>query len=126
MFSWDGIHPLLKAKLTTIQDAMLVLGFPMHPVQGLRTTAQQQALFAQVPRVTKADGVIHRSNHQASLVDGLGHAVDMAFVGPAPFAESHPWALYGAMVEALGLRWGGGKAFLAAGINDRPHAELIG
>ncbi len=128
MFTWDGIHPTLKVKMTTIQSAMVVLGFPMFPVQGLRTTAQQQALYAQgrtVPGhlVTKADGVLHKSNHQAQA-DGLGHAVDMAFVGPEPFGEAHPWKLYGAMVEALGLKWGDGAAFIRAGIEDRPHAEL--
>jgi hypothetical protein len=93
----------------------------------VRTDAQQQALYAQgrtLPGniVTKADGVINRSNHQVKA-DGYGHAVDCAFVTD-PWGEKQPWRAYGACCEAVGLKWGGGAAFLAAGINDRPHAEL--
>ena len=60
-----------------------------------------------------------RSKHQPQA-DGFGHAVDCAFKGTDPFAETHPWALYGAMVEALGLTWGGRWQHPV----DRPHAEL--
>lgn len=102
---------------------MAEAGHPMKIVQGLRTQAQQAALYAQGrstsgPIVTQCDGVHTRSNHQAQA-DGLGHAVDCAFEGPVPFAESHPWALYGSKVRGAGLSWGGDWAH-----PDRPHAEL--
>lgn len=119
----DGVHPDLVTKIGKVLAAMSALGHPMRVVQGLRTTAQQQALYAQgrtTPGkvVTKADGVKNRSNHQAHA-DGLGHAVDLAFAGPDPFAESHPWSCYGACVQAVGLSWGGSWP-----TPDRPHAEL--
>lgn len=129
MTKLDGVHPTLVTRIGTVLAAMQILGFPMRVVQGVRTQTQQQALFAQgrtAPGkiVTKADGVIHKSNHQPKA-DGFGYAVDCAFVGPDPWGETQPWKAYGACCEAVGLKWGGGTAFLKAGINDRPHAELM-
>lgn len=117
----DQVHPELLKKIDLVLRAMEVLGHPMKIVQGVRTTAEQQALFAQGrtkpgPRVTNADGVRHKSNHQ--IRDGWGWAVDCAFKGPDPFAEHHPWGLYGEAVKAVGLNWGGSWV-----TPDRPHAE---
>lgn len=103
---------------------MLALGFPMKITAGVRTTAQQQALYAKgrtTPGriVTNADGVIHKSNHQPHA-DGYGHAVDCAFQGPDPFGETQPWAAYGACAKAVGLEWGGDFTTL----HDRPHVQL--
>lgn len=121
-----GVHPMLAEKVRKVCYAMAMLGFEMIVTGGLRTTAQQQALYAKgrtAPGeiVTNADGVTHTSNHQAK-VDGYGHAVDCAFMvdGKASWAESNPWALYGAMATALGLRWGGDWSAIV----DRPHVEM--
>ena len=124
----DGLHPELLSRILRVLDAMQALGFPMRVVQGVRTNAQQQALFAQgrtTPGaiVTQADGLLHRSNHQPSLQDGLGHAVDCAFATGEPFGESQPWGAYGACCEAVGLVWGGGTKHGWHG-QDRPHAQL--
>jgi D-alanyl-D-alanine dipeptidase len=115
-----GVHPDLAKAVQAMQLAMLALGFELRVTDGLRTTEQQQALYAKgrtAPGsiVTKADGVRVRSNHQS------GRAVDCCFVvgGQPSWAESHPWALYGAMARALGLRWGGDWQ-----TPDRPHLEL--
>lgn len=114
-----GVHPtLVKAVL------QLLTQFPMFVVMGVRTAEQQAALYAQgrtTPGhiVTDKDGVLHKSNHQPHA-DGLGHAVDCAFVGPDPFATSHDWQGYGAAAKALGLIWGGDWHTLV----DRPHIEL--
>ena len=103
---------------------MLAQGTPMFVVQGVRTLAQQQALYAQgrtTPGriVTYCDGLQHRSNHQPHLLDNLGHAVDCAFSGNSPFADSEPWQAYGDAVLAQGLVWGGHFSLV-----DCPHAEL--
>jgi peptidoglycan L-alanyl-D-glutamate endopeptidase CwlK len=103
---------------------MKALGFPMKVIAGLRTTEQQQKLYAQgrtTPGniVTNADGVKKKSNHQAKA-DGFGHAADLCFQGPDPFSEKHPWNAYGACAKALGLVWGGDWKVLV----DRPHIEL--
>ncbi len=95
----------------------------MFVVEGVRTVDRQQALYAQgrtLPGaiVTYKDGLIHRSNHQPHA-DGLGYAVDCAFVSARPFAQGHPWERYGLALESKGLRWGGRWA-----MQDLPHAEL--
>ena len=123
----QGVHPALVQKTLG-----LLQRFPMFVVMGVRTVAEQQALFAKGrtappigPQyiVTMKDGVVHRSNHQPHA-DGLGHAVDLAFLPTAdranPFDEAWPWEAYGQAVEAAGLVWGGRWAHP----HDSPHAEL--
>lgn len=122
----DGVHPALIAAVERILAAMRVLGFEMIVTDGIRSTAEQKALYAKGrsapgPIVTNTDGVTHLSNHQARD-DGFGAAVDMCFlVDDLPsWGESNPWHLYGAMAKALGLVWGGDWA----AIKDRPHIEM--
>lgn len=125
----QGLNPALLEKVDRVLAAMSALGHPMKIVQGLRTVQEQQALFAQgrtLPgkRVTKCDGVVNKSNHQAAA-DGLGHAVDCAFVDDKAtpedetWSDKSPWAVYGACARAVGLKWGGDWAD-----PDRPHIEL--
>lgn len=118
-----GVHPTLVAKIVKLLNQ-----FPMFVVMGVRTVAEQQALYAQgrtAPGhiVTMKDGVVHRSNHQPHA-DGFGHAVDLAFlpssVSADPFSDAWPWESYGLAVEAAGLIWGGRWAHP----HDSPHAEL--
>jgi hypothetical protein len=123
----DHLHPDLVAKINRVLAGMSAIGFPMKIVQGLRTVEEQQKLYAQGRTitgkiVTDADGVKVRSNHQAGP-DGLGRAVDCAFLGSDPFSDSLPWSLYGAACEAVGLVWGGGTKAGWHG-QDRPHAQL--
>jgi len=118
----DGLHPQLIEKVSKVLAAMGALGFPMRICQGVRTAAEQQALYAQgrtAPGhiVTNCDGVKTKSNHQAQA-DGYGHAVDCCFVGADPWTG--PFEVYGAAGQALGLRWGGTFSSLP----DRPHLEL--
>lgn len=73
-----GVHP----DLVKVMEAAIVnspVDFTI--IQGVRTTAQQQALYAQGrtkpgAKVTNADGVRNKSNHQVKA-DGFGHAVDL-------------------------------------------------
>lgn len=121
---WAGLHPTLAGRLRKVLEAMAQSGHPMFLVQGLRSDAEQIALYAQGRtvkghKVTNADGVRTRSNHQAKA-DGYAHAADCAFVGPEPFSDDHPWQLYGAIAQDCGLIWGGNWKALP----DRPHVEL--
>lgn len=114
----QGVHPLLVAKVQALLDK-----FPLFVVMGVRTVQEQQHLYAQGrtapgPIVTYKDGVVHRSNHQPHQ-DGLGHAVDLAWIGGDPFSPKLPWDAYGAAAEAAGLVWGGRWKMA-----DRPHIEL--
>ena len=73
-----GVHPNLVKVITE--------GIKTSPVdftitEGLRTTKEQQQLYAQgrtAPGniVTNVDGVKKKSNHQAKE-DGYGHAIDL-------------------------------------------------
>jgi peptidoglycan L-alanyl-D-glutamate endopeptidase CwlK len=101
---------------------MAALGWPLFIVEGLRSEATQAHDFASgraAPGkiVTMRNGTTHPSKHQAKA-DGFGHAVDLAFISGDPWAESHPWAKLGALVESHGLVWGGRFAIV-----DRPHVE---
>lgn len=122
----QGVHPRLIAAYQRISYALAELGHPIIVTDGLRTLEQQQKLFAQgrtAPgaKVTNADGVSAKSNHQAKD-DGLGYAIDCAFLvnGKPSWDDSHPWRLYGEAAKSLGLRWGGDWQ----GLVDRPHIEL--
>lgn len=140
----EGVHPTLAMKVAQIINAMETLGLPMGVTDGVRTTAQQQALYAQGrtkqpdgtwvktgSTVTNCDGVLKPSNHQAKA-DGFGHACDLAFINdlnadglvelnePFTWDAHRAWALYGAMAEAVGLVWGGRWQSIV----DLPHVEL--
>lgn len=123
----EGVHPTLVLKVRRIMDALTVLGCPVLVTQGVRTTAQQLALYEQGRGkpgkvVTHADGIKVRSNHQVKD-DGFGHAVDFAFYdddGKPSWAESEPWQLLGLMAVQQGLTWGGNWKTIV----DKPHVEL--
>lgn len=102
--------------------AMAVIGHPICVTSGIRTAAEQAALYAQgrtTPGkiVTDADGIRTLSNHQR------GTAFDVAFLqdGKPSWAEHHPWLLLGTVGEALGLSWGG--RWTAPNRPDRPHFQ---
>lgn len=119
-----GVHGDLLTKVGKVLAAMEALGFPMRICQGVRTVAEQKALYAQgrtAPGsvVTNCDGVLRPSNHQARA-DGFGHAVDCCFTQGDPFGEGQPWSVYGAAAKAVGLKWGGDFKT----ITDRPHVEI--
>jgi peptidoglycan L-alanyl-D-glutamate endopeptidase CwlK len=122
----EGVHPVLTDKVTRMLHALAELGFPMMVTDGVRTLAQQQALYAQGRSkpgkiVTNADGVRVKSNHQPKP-DGYGHAVDCCFLvdGKPSWDGTLPWKLYGEMAKALGLSWGGDWK----SITDKPHIEM--
>ncbi len=116
------VQPALREKVAAILLAMDALTFPMTVTDALRTTDEQIALFAKGrtapgPRVTNADGVTTKSNHQS------GRAVDCAFLdskNQPTWDAAYPWDTYGACAKAVGLRWGGD--FVS--IKDKPHVEL--
>lgn len=130
----SGVHPELRIRVWRIIMAMGVLGFRMMVTDGVRTDADQAALFKKGRRgvegekiVTHIDGTTRRSNHQARATGrfaGYGCAVDMAFVGAdlkPSWAETWPWDLYGRMAKGQGLIWGGDWPTL----RDKPHVELF-
>lgn len=113
------VHPLLKQKVEAMQAT---LAFPVRVVQGLRTFEEQNALFAQVPKVTNAPGGYSMHN--------FGLAVDCV-PSLAGFDETYQpdWdgkdAHYEAMVDA-GIEQGLVSGAKWHSIVDYPHFQLGG
>ena len=128
-----GIHPKMASAVRALLDDMDRYGHPMIVTDGVRTAAQQRALFEQgrsMPGkiVTYRDGVTIKSNHQP-WADGFGHAVDCTFVvdldadgdvDDPTWDERRPWDLYALVAKSKGL---------AAGFYwtkpDKPHVEWL-
>jgi peptidoglycan L-alanyl-D-glutamate endopeptidase CwlK len=112
------LHPTLQVKAKAFLDAAKADGWHLQIVQGLRSFAEQDALFAQGrtksgKRVTNARG--GQSNHN------YGTAFDAAPVveGTISWNEKH-FQLFGKWADIAGLSWGGRwKKFV-----DLPHLEL--
>lgn len=115
------VHPELAKRVGQLISVLAGLGLDVRAVQGLRTIAEQEALFAQGrtrpgKRVTNARG--GQSNHNYGL------AVDLC-----PFRNGQPdwndtrgFQIIGREAKKLGLEWGGDWAT----IKDMPHVQLRG
>ena len=128
--SLKGIHPDLEKVMT---EAIKTSSVDFTITDGLRTTAQQQALYAKgrtAPGkiVTYTDGVKKKSNHQAKS-DGYGYAVDLyAYYGGKVQVDDDktiinkiaPHIKSVAKKLGINIEWGGDwKSF-----KDYPHFEL--
>jgi peptidoglycan L-alanyl-D-glutamate endopeptidase CwlK len=115
------VHPELARRVTALIQTLAKRGYTVEVVQGLRTFAEQDALYAKgrtAPGeiVTNAKG--GQSNHN------FGLAVDLCpFVGGRPQWNDIPgFTRIGAEAAKHGLEWGGGwKKFI-----DKPHVQLPG
>ena len=115
------VHPRLAKGVTALIEALAAQGLTVEVVQGLRTFAEQDALFAQGRTkpgqvVTQARG--GQSNHNYGL------AVDVCpFVNGKPqWNDNQGFIRIGAEAPKQGLQWGGDwKKFI-----DKPHIQLGG
>jgi peptidoglycan L-alanyl-D-glutamate endopeptidase CwlK len=125
------VHPLLAQKVRAAAALLAEGGVEIRVVQGLRTYAEQDALFAQGPTVTKARGGYSSHN--------FGMAVDVAPGAPGARSWTPNWVVsspgFKQMVAALkqkGLKWGGDWVtmkgdfdhFYLAGSPDTPTDEM--
>jgi len=116
------VHPELAKRVRMLSDHLAKAGMQIEVVQGLRTFAEQDALFAQGRTkpgqvVTNARG--GQSNHNYGLATDV-----VPFNGKTPNwnAPNSIWVAIGAEAERLGLEWGGNwKKFI-----DKPHIQLPG
>ena len=126
-----GVHPdLVKVMREAIKDTPIDFTI----TDGGRTTEMQKALYAKGRtspggKVTNADGVIKKSNHQAKS-DGYYHAVDLYpyINGKIDFNDEHGKlnviaAHIKFIARKLGVKigWGGDWK----GSWDKPHFELL-
>ncbi len=115
------VHPLLAKKVRALIDSMAKQGIQLEVVQGLRTFAEQDALFAQGRTkpghiVTNARG--GQSNHNYGL------AVDLCPFknGQPQWNDEHAFNAIGPEATKVGLEWGGSWHHLV----DKPHVQLPG
>lgn len=78
LYNLKGVHPKL---IQVIAEAIKTSPLDFTVTEGLRTLQRQQELYAQGrtkpgPKVTNADGIRNKSNHQAKA-DSYGYAVDL-------------------------------------------------
>jgi len=115
------VHPRLATGVTALINALAAQGLLVEVVQGLRTFAEQDALFAQGRTkpgqvVTQAKG--GQSNHNYGL------AVDLCpFVNGKPqWNDNLAFIRIGTEAVKHGLEWGGSwKKFI-----DKPHVQVPG
>jgi hypothetical protein len=114
------LQPDFANQVAQLMAAIKRRGFDVKIIQGMRTFAQQDALFAQGrsaagDKVTKARGGQSFHNY--------GIAVDFCMrnpVGGSYFPDPHPvWNVIGEEAEKMGLTWGGRWK-----TPDRPHVEV--
>ena len=105
----EGLDPrLIKLIEASIEDTPIDFSI----VDGVRTTKEQQGLFAQGRTkpgaiVTQKDGVKNKSNHQAKA-DGFGHAFDFC-----PYINGV-------------LNWNATSAFIAIALHIKAKAKELG
>lgn len=113
-----GVHPKLQRACLEMIDTAKGEGFKIRVTQGVRTFAEQDALFAKRPRVTRAKG--------GQSIHNFGMAADWAIWDPKTNKLS--WDLK--MFDNIGrwadgcsvpLEWGGRWKF-----RDAPHTQLAG
>ena len=125
-----GIHPDL---VMVMHEAIKETPIDFTITDGVRTTAQQQALYAKGrtkpgAKVTNADGIKNKSNHQVKS-DGYGHAVDLYpyINGKIDFNDTHSLDIIAKHIKAtanhmgISIGWGGDWK----GAWDKPHFELM-
>jgi peptidoglycan L-alanyl-D-glutamate endopeptidase CwlK len=119
-----GCHPELKTRVRALVEALTAQGLDIVITQGVRSVAQQQALYAQGRSkpgkiVTNCDGVTKVSNHQPKA-DGYGYAVDVAWRNAhGEITWDGSWDTMMTLAEAQGLTAGGRWLRFP----DRPHLE---
>ena len=136
------LHPSLRQKATQLIKLCAQAGFSVLITQGLRTWAEQEALYAQgrvslaqvnamrkkagqSPIAAKENRVVTQAPAGSSW-HNFGLAFDIVVLdalGKADWNSGHPqWKKAGQLGTSIGLVWGGNfRRF-----KDLPHFELTG
>lgn len=107
------VHPILAEKILRLIELAAAEGCKLVITQGLRTFAEQNALFRKRPRVTNAIGGQSYHNY--------GIAVDVAVVVGGNISwDEKLYKNIGRWASQVGLTWGGNwRSF-----QDLPHLQL--
>lgn len=109
-----ALHPTFADYVRRVIDIAHGKGLDIFIAQGMRTIAEQNELYKQ-GRTKK--GKVVTWVRGGSSYHNYGLAVDFAFHGKSPYAESHDWAGLVASVREAGLVSG-------ASYGDRPHGNM--
>lgn len=117
------LHPRLAELGTRLLDQCAAAGLALMVTQGLRTMAEQNALYAQ-GRAKPGKIVTHARAGQSFHNFGLAFDVlVLDAMGKARWSDTHPgWRQAGLTGENLGLEWGGRWTEF----KDTPHFQLTG
>lgn len=115
----QDLNPHIVDRATAVLGRARREGMDMRVVDGFRSVAAQDALYAQ-GRTTP--GNIVTNARGGSSWHNYGLATDIAFNnanGQPAWPENGNWTRYGEIAVAQGLEWGGNWQ----GLQDRPHIE---
>jgi len=112
----DLLHPELKKKALQLINEAAKSKLYIKITQGLRTIAEQNALYAQG---RGGSGKIVTNAKGGQSYHNYGLAFDFAFTGADPYKGN--FAAVGAIGKRLGLEWGGDWPI---GKKDMPHFQL--
>jgi len=125
------LHPKIRAEVKQVienAEAKFPANMAIRIVQGLRTFAEQDALFAQRPRVTKAKGGQSLHNYGVAIdfailrdKDNNGTYEELSWDTVADYDKDKiaDWSEVVASFEAAGYEWGGKwRTF-----KDMPHCQ---
>lgn len=108
------VHPRLAEKALQMVELAQAESYSIKITQGLRTFAEQDALYRKRPKVTNARGGFSYHNY--------GIAVDFCFVVGGDISwDEKLYKNLGRWASRVGLEWGGNWRF-----SDKPHCQLPG
>ncbi len=126
----SGLHPVVRAAATILIERCYARGVNIVITQGLRTIAEQDALYAQGrtkpgPIVTNARGGHSYHNYGLAidfallLLDGRNVSWDMNWDGDGDKVAD--WSEVVQEAKALGFEWGGDWT----SFKDLPHFQIV-
>ncbi|MBI2403954.1 MAG: M15 family metallopeptidase [Gemmatimonadetes bacterium] len=122
-----GLHPIVTLRGRCMVDLCAQAGLAVLVTQGLRTWAEQDALYAKgraVQPIGKQHVVTNAKGGQSWHNFGLAFdIVVLDAVGKADWDSSHPgWQKAAELGKSVGLEWGGDWK----GFKDMPHFQYTG
>jgi peptidoglycan L-alanyl-D-glutamate endopeptidase CwlK len=119
------LHPVVRIRGRAMLDLCAHAGLSLLVTQGLRTWAEQDALYARGRSVPPKGAIVTNARGGRSY-HNFGLAFDVVVldsVGKADWNPDHPgWAKAGQAGSSVGLEWGGAwKRF-----RDLPHFQYTG
>jgi hypothetical protein len=119
------LHPIVAVRARSMLDLCAHAGLALLVTQGLRTWAEQDALYAKGRTIPPKGAIVTKARGGQSF-HNFGLAFDIVVldaVGKADWDTSHPgWAKAAQIGKSAGLEWGGDwKSF-----KDLPHFQYTG